>query len=58
MRIIKKYNIEIVKSNLKQECIIIFAVSKKDSKHTIDIFEKNHGLIINKLEDGTIKKTL
>ena len=58
MRIIKKYNIEIVKSNLKQDCIIIFAVSKKDSKHTIDIFEKNHGLIINKLEDGTIKKTL
>ena len=58
MRIIKKYNIEIIKSNLKLECIIIFAVSMKDSKHTIEIFEKNHGLIINKLEHGSIKKTL
>ena len=58
MRIIKKYNIEIIKSNLKIECIIIFAVSMKDSKHTIEIFEKNHGLIINKLEYGSIKKTL
>ena len=35
MRIIKKYNIEIVKSNLT-ECIIIF-ISKKDSNDTIDI---------------------
>ena len=48
----------IIKSNLKLECIIIFAVSMKDSKHTIEIFEKNHGLIINKLEHGSIKKTL
>ena len=58
MQIIKKYKIEIIKSNFQQECIIIFAVSKEHSKQTTEIFKKYHGLTINKLENGTIKKTM
>lgn len=58
MQIIKKYNLEIIKSHFKTECRIIFAVSKEHNERVADIFTKYHILTINKLENGTIKKTM
>lgn len=58
MQIVKKYDLEIIKSRFKKECRIIFAVSKEHNKRVSDIFKKYHILTINKLENGTIKKTM
>ena len=46
MQLIKKYNLKIINSDLKEDCKITFLVPKKNSQSIISTFTKNHKLKI------------
>ena len=46
MRLVKKHNLNMIESDLKNECKIKLLIPKKTSKLIIDILKKNHKLTI------------
>ena len=46
MQLMKKYNLKIINSDLKEDCKITFLVPKKNSQSIISTFRKNHKLKI------------
>ena len=50
MRIVKEYNLEIVNTDFRIDCKLIFAVTKRKTEKVIDTFKKNHKLTIEYLK--------
>jgi len=51
MRIIKEFNLEIVKTDFQLECKLIFAVPKSKANTIKSNFQKNHKIIIKHLKN-------
>ncbi len=50
MRLVKEYNLEVVNTNFRIECNLIFAVAKSKSEEVAETFRKNHELTIKYLK--------
>ena len=50
MRIIKEFDLEIVKTDFKLECKLIFTVTKSNSAKIVNILEQNHKITIEHLQ--------
>ena len=50
MRIIKEYKLEVINTNLKMECKLIFAVKKNKSETILNAFMEKYKLTIRHLK--------
>ena len=46
MRLVKEFDLEVIKTDFQIECKLIFAVAKSKTNNTVDAFKKNHKIII------------
>ena len=50
MRLVKKFNLEIINTELNMHCKLILAIPKSKSKSVVELFNKNHKLKIEHLK--------
>ena len=46
MRLVKEFDLEVIKTDFQIECKLIFAVAKNKTDNTVDAFKKNHEITI------------
>ena len=46
MRLVKEYDLEIIETDFQMDCRLTFLVAKSKADTVVNIFKKNHGLII------------
>ena len=49
MRLVKEYDLEVIKNDFQIDCKLIFAVPKSKANDVVDTFKKNHELNIKKM---------
>ena len=50
MRLVKEFDLEVIKTDFQIDCKLIFAVPKSKSLDVEDIFKKNHEITIEYLK--------